>query len=443
MCRKYLTRNIDRYLSVWKQSANRKPLLLHGARLAGKTSAVRELARQFEYFVEINFENDDLETHVKNLFKRGMAPRQICRELSRIYDTPVVPRHTLLFFDEIQRCLPAFTLLSRFFSDCPELHVVAAGSLLPPALKALSAFGIGCIRSRYIYPFSFEEYLRATDRHCLADALRDASPGKPFPADVHAQYADPLARFILAGGMPAVVATCAGGGSWAECQQALDDSIRALCDDFSKYRHRMLTGRLYEVFTSVARQTGSKFNYSKASRDSNHPQIKECIRLLEQAGFIYPVVHTSAATFPLAAGTNAKFRKYIVMDTGIYHRLLQLDLEQTFASGGLAHAAGSASAELFVGLEMLKAAPDDRPVPLYYWQDERLNSQAEMEYVVQRQTDIVPVEVVAGPESGRQHMHRFLSEKGYARGIRCSPENFGIHRHVTNYPLYAAARIVE
>ncbi|MDR1602271.1 MAG: AAA family ATPase [Tannerella sp.] len=433
---------MDKELAEWKNSTNRKPLLLHGVRQAGKTTTVRELSRQFDYFIEINFEHDDREAAVRRIFKRGLTPRQMCSELSQIYKTPVVPGRTLLFLDEIQFCLPAFSLLNYFYEDYPALHVVAAGSLLSFVLQEFPLFGIGRIRSLSMHPFSFGEYLRAVDKNRLADALQDVSPENPCSPALHAQCVRHLIRFMIAGGMPEVVATHVGGGSWEDCQQVLDNSIHVLYDDFQKYKSRMPASRLHEVLVSVVHQTGGKFNYSKASRNSNFHQIKDCIRQLELGGIIYPVTHTSAGGFPLTAGMNAKFRKYLIMDTGIYHRILRQDLKQLLASENPEYVNKNSLAELFVGLELLKAAPADRPAQLYYWQNERQGNPDEVEYVVQRQTQIIPVEVKPGTKSAGQSMLQFLTEKGYAYGIRCTLENFdSYHRYVKNYPLYAAAKI--
>ncbi|MDR0756491.1 MAG: AAA family ATPase [Tannerella sp.] len=425
----------------WKNSVNRKPLLLQGVRQAGKTATVRELSRQFDYFIEINFEDNDCKTNVKQIFKRRLTPRQICSELALIYKTPVAPGRTLLFLDEIQFCLPAFSSLSYFYEDCPELHVIAAGSLLSFALQELPLFGVGRIHSLSMYPFSFGEYLRAVGMNRLAGILQDISPENPCSAAVHAQYVRLLIRFMIAGGMPEVVATHAGGGSWADCQLALDNAIYALYGDFQKYKARVPATRLHEVLVSVVHQTGGKFNYSKASRMSNHSQIKECIKQLELAGIIYPVTHTSASGFPLTAETNAKFRKYLILDTGIYHRILRQDLSQLLASENPELVNKNSLAELFVGLELLKAVPADRPAQLCYWQNEKPGSSDEVEYVIQRQTRIIPVEVKPGAKNVGQSILQFMTGKGYAYGIRCSLENFGDHLYVKNYPLYAAARI--
>jgi predicted AAA+ superfamily ATPase len=390
--------------------------------------------------LEINFEEKESKD-AKALFERSSSPKRICDELSLMYDTPIIPGRTLLFLDEIQSCIPAISSLRFFYENYPELHVIAAGSLLEFALEKLPSFGVGRIRSLFLYPFSYDEYLRAMGFEMLADALQKASPEKPFSEALHNRCIQQLIRFMLIGGMPEVVATYAGGGSLLECQSVLDDLTLSLYDDFSKYKERVPESRLREIFSSVIHQTGGKFTYSKASQDSNHKQIKEGMELLELAGVVYPVTHTSANGLPLAAEMNTKHRKYLIFDTGILQRFLRLDLGQLLTAESLKQVNKGALAELFVGLELLKAAPSNSPILLHYWQREKRGSIAEVDYVVQCNADIVPVEVKSGTKGSMQSMFQFLSEKKYAYGIRCSMENFGTYQNVKVYPLYAVSRI--
>ncbi len=436
----YLTRNIDKDLSAWKQAEKHKPLLLRGARQVGKSSTVRELGKQFDYFLEINFEEKESK-EAKIFFERSSDPKRICDELSLMYDTPIIPGRTLLFLDEIQSCIPAISALRFFYENYPELHVIAAGSLLEFALEKLPSFGVGRIRSMFLYPFSYDEYLRAMGFEMLADALHKASPEEPFSDALHNRCIQQLIRFMLIGGMPEVVATYAKGGTLLECQSVLDDLMLSLYDDFTKYKERVPESRLREIFSSVIHQTGGKFTYSKASQDSNHKQIKESVELLELAGVIYPVTHTSANGLPLAAEMNSKHRKYLLFDTGILQRFLRLDVGVLLTAERLEQVNKGDLAELFVGLELLKSAPSTYPTQLYYWQREKRGSIAEVDYVVQCNTDIVPLEVKSGTKGSMQSMFQFLSEKNYSYGIRCSMENFGTYQHIKIYPLYAVSRI--
>ncbi len=137
-------------------------------------------------------------------------------------------------------------------------------------------------------------------------------------------------RFLLIGGMPEVVAAYAGGGSLLDCQQILDDLTNTFYDDFAKYREKVAVSRLRDVFGAVIYQTGGKFVLSDV-QGLNHLQIKDCLGLLEMAGLIYPVTHTSANGLPLSAESNPKYRKYMLFDTGIYQRFLKLDIARILA----------------------------------------------------------------------------------------------------------------
>ncbi|GHT50115.1 ATPase [Bacteroidia bacterium] len=436
----YIKRFIDKELIKWKDSEVRKPLLLRGARQVGKSSTVREFGKTFDYFIEINFEkkaNQD----IKQLFESDLSVRQICEELSLKMDTPIIPGRTLLFLDEIQASIPTISLLRYFYEDYPDLHVVAAGSLLEFALENLPSFGVGRIRSMFLYPFSFEEFLRAMDLNMLVDALQKASPENPLSATIHKRFMQYLIHFIIIGGMPEVVSTYVKTGSLQECQHVLDDLILSLYDYFSKYKSRVPTARLREVFSSVIEQTGKKFVYSQADSNSNLQQIKESVSLLELAGIIYPVTHTAATGIPLAATTNTKFRKYLIYDTGILQRFLRLDVSQILPDDGITQINKGALAELFVGLELLKAAPCTNPTQLYYWQRFKRGSEAEVDYIIQDNQSVVPVEVKSGTKGTMQSLFLFLSEKQYPFGIRTSQENFGIMPKIKIYPLYAISKV--
>ncbi|MFR9546653.1 MAG: AAA family ATPase, partial [Rikenellaceae bacterium] len=168
----YIPRNIDSALLDWSKDSRRKPLLLRGARQVGKSSAIRNLGGKFRYFVEVNFDKNQ---DIHPLFNQNLSPQELCEQLSLVYNVPIIAGETLLFLDEIQSCEAAISSLRYFYEDYPELHIVAAGSLLEFALESLTSFGVGRIRSMYIYPFSFDEFLRACKKDALWKAISNAS----------------------------------------------------------------------------------------------------------------------------------------------------------------------------------------------------------------------------------------------------------------------------
>ena len=423
-------------------STSRKPLLLRGARQVGKSSAVRELGKCFNNFFEINFENKDF-VGAKRVFEQHSDPHLICDQLSALYETPIEAGKTLLFLDEIQSCVDAISALRYFYEQMPELHVIAAGSLLEFALQKIPSYAVGRVRSMYMYPFSFDEFLQAMGRNILLEKLNSAKPEKPVSDEIHQKLTELFLRFIVVGGMPEVVAKYASGGSLLDCQNILDELTETLFNDFSKYRQRVPAIRLEEVFSAVIAQTGQKFTYSQVNIGANQVQIKECVELLKMAGLVYSATHTSANGLPFGAETNLRYRKLMILDTGIFQRFLRLDLGNLLFDPKIEQINKRALAEMFVGTELVKAQNNRLPAELYYWQREKSGSTAEVDYVVQIGQEIVPIEVKAGTKGAMQSMFLFLQEKQRPYGIRCSMENFGEFQNIKIYPLYAAGKCLK
>jgi predicted AAA+ superfamily ATPase len=429
----YIPRKIDAYLENWQKSPERKPLLLRGARQVGKSSAIRHLAIGFTYFIEVNFED---QRQVISLFSGNLSAKQLGENLSVLYNTPVVAGETLLFFDEIQQCPDAISSLRFFYEQWPQLHVIAAGSLLEFALHELPSFGVGRIRSFFMYPFSFDEFLLALDEKALLKAKAKANADAPLKEAVHQKLNDYLKRFLVLGGMPEVVSAYIQGKSLIECQEILDDLIVSLQADFAKYHKRVPSLRLTEVFQSIVMQCGGKFIYNKAAQAS-HLQIKDALELLILAGLVIPVTHTAANGLPLGAESDPKKRKMILLDTGIYQRLSGLQLADVLFDSPVSLVNKGAIAELFAGLEILKFSSPMQPTVLYYWHREAQNSNAELDYIIQKGSQIVPIEVKSGTKGSMQSMFIFLREKKQPLGIRLSLEPFSSYELVQVVPLYA------
>ncbi|MCK6695052.1 MAG: AAA family ATPase, partial [Thermoanaerobaculia bacterium] len=277
--------------------------MLRGARQVGKSSTVRHLARNFTHFIEINF---DEQAQYGKIFEQHKDIGDICELIAAATNTPIIAGKTLLFLDEIQACLPAISALRYFYEKVPELHVVAAGSLLEFALDDLPSFGVGRVRSIFMYPFCFEEFLMAYQEDLLLQALQKATPEKPLPDVLHDKLKRYLKRFMVVGGMPEVVGAYVTNNDILEAQRVLDDLMVSLESDFAKYKNQAATTRIREVFNTVAHQTGSKFSYSYPNATMNNTQIKEVLELLRMAGLVYPVTHTAANGIPIGAEVNIK-----------------------------------------------------------------------------------------------------------------------------------------
>lgn len=430
----YFSRTIDFHLTTWKEDVHHKPLLLRGARQVGKSSAVRHLGESFEIFLEVNFERNP---EVKQLFSASLNPKEICSKLSAIYNLPIQPGKTLLFFDEIQACLPAIASLRFFYEEYPELHVIAAGSLLEFALQEIPSFGVGRIRSLYMYPFSFNEFLHAQGLDRLVEEKRNSTIENPLMKALHEKLTDYLRTFLLVGGMPESVKTWIEKSDYLACRYIQNDILETYIDDFAKYKKRIVPLILQQTLRSVALQSGCKFVYSEVSPKIESIKIKEALELLSMAGIIIPVTHTSANGVPLGAEVNTKFRKYLFMDTGLLQRLLNLDMENVLLSTDINLVNKGTLAEVFAGLEILKYGSCFERQEIYYWLRLDKGAQAEIDYVLSKGDTIIPIEVKAGTKGSMQSLYRFMDLKKSRFGVRTSLENFGKIRNIEIYPLYA------
>jgi predicted AAA+ superfamily ATPase len=430
----YLQRTIDTDLLEWKHSDLRKPLLIRGARQVGKSTAVRHLAQTFESYIEINF---DEQVPFQKLFANATDVHELLEQLSILTQTPILDGKTLIFLDEIQASIPAISLLRYFYEKRPNLHVIAAGSLLEFALAELPSFGVGRVRSVFMYPFSFSEFLLALNEKPLLHFMLGADLKQPMPGIFHEKLKLYLKKFFIIGGMPEAVQAYVSKGDLLEVQRILDDLVISIQADFVKYKKQLSPANVKEVFDSVVLQIGKKFKYASTSSSLKISQVKQALEVLQMAGLVYPVVHSSSNGVPLGAEINPKKSKIILFDTGIYQRFLGLDMSSLLLLDDADVVNKGAMAELFVGLEILKMTSCYERTALYYWHRESKNSQAEVDYVVSFHDLIVPLEVKAGTKGAMQSMHLFMQEKKSKLGIRISLENFGQFDHIKVLPMYA------
>jgi hypothetical protein len=434
----YIQRKIDDVLLTWQRSSSRKPLLIRGARQVGKSTAVRNLSKQFDYFIEINF---DEQPEYLNLFANTSDIGDLIEQLAIITQTEIIEGRTLVFLDEIQASLPAISKLRYFYEKKPNLHVIAAGSLLEFALSELPSFGVGRVRSLFMYPFSFIEFLGALNEKPLASMIQQSNSQSPINPIFHEKLKIYFKKFLIIGGMPQAVQTYVAKGDLLEVQRILDDLIIAIQADFVKYKRQIPPTNIKSVFESIVKQVGTKFKYSNDLTSLTNPMIKQVIDLLEMAGLVYQVKHSSSNGIPLGAEANPKKIKLLIFDTGIYQRILGLDVASLLLKDDIEVINKGNIAELFVGLELLKSNDAYEKTALHYWHREAKNSQAEVDYVIQNQDFIFPVEVKAGTKGAMQSMHLFMDEKKSRYGLRLSLENFTEYEKVKVLPLYAVSNI--
>ncbi len=436
-----MKRQVSAALLEWKDDENRKILLLRGARQVGKTFSVRELAKEFTHFVEINFEKN---ADIQSFFDQNLDPERICTSLSAYYRIPINEGETLLFFDEIQSCPMAIKALRFFYESKPGLHVIAAGSLLEFALSGLTSWGVGRIRSLYMYPMSFDEFLMANQEDALIELKKEASPENPLYPAFHEKLKEYLRYFLLIGGMPEAVKTFISNRSdMKSVQNVLSDIATSYYDDFAKYKRRIPVLRLREVMNSVVNQAGGKYIYSKAGSLSNPAQAKEALDLLEMAGLVYKVYHSSGQGVPLGSEVNFKKFKCLLHDSGIFQQIAGLRITDLIIAENIDMLNKGNLAEAFAGVELIKYSQANKKHQLYYWHREKRGSSAEVDYLLENETQIVPLEVKSGSTGKMQSLNLFINEKKSPEGIRLSLENFSQYGKITVVPLYAVSNLIR
>lgn len=451
----YKERIIDVALLEWSKRSSHKPLLLRGARQVGKSTAVRHLGEQFDTFIEINF---DKQKTFHALFEGDLDVHRIASQIANLMGKTVEPGKTLLFFDEIQACPNAILSLRFFNEDYPELHVIAAGSLLEFALADLPTFGVGRLHSLFMFPMSFDEFLSATGHAGLILERKKASPTQPLNPVFHDQLIRQFRNYIMIGGLPEVVCKWDETGDYLQCQELQDQLVVSYEDDFAKYQKKVNPELLRRVLRSAAVQITNKFIYSQASSDKAE-KVREALNLLTMAGLLIPVTRTDANGLPLGSEADYTYQKMLLFDSGILLRLLNLSLgsiqqisEEILTATETDLVNKGKISEMIAGLEIIKHMPNTLRHEMFYWVRMEKNSQAEVDYIEPYNGHILPIEIKAGTQGGMKSLWHFMRAKNLQYAIRCSLENFGqfdyidkeaegTTRHADIYPLYGIAQM--
>lgn len=405
-----MKRFADEKLVAWKNNPSRKPLLLRGARQVGKTYTVMEFART--HFKGnnhcINFEKNP---EFGSIFDQNLDSHRILSELELALGKKIVPGIDLLFLDEIQECPKAIMALRYFYEENPELHVIAAGSLLEFALKDIS-FPVGRLQMLFMYPMTFSEYLMATGKELLAEKI--LQPQSDFSDALITRINNEMYNYLVIGGMPECVATFANTGSFMDVISIQTDLIAALRQDFSKYSGHADKRCLFAVFNSIARRTGEQIKYAHLADDFTNPTIKKAFELLEMARLFTKVRAASPGGIPLGASASEGIFKTVFLDIGLLSNMNGFQSDKTIPKNKLATAWNGMLAEQFAGQE-LRASRNEN---LFYWRREARGSSAEIDYLIEKEGDIAPIEVKSGKAGRIKSLHLLLDTypnipKGY------------------------------
>lgn len=435
-----MNRLIYHDLFCWRQSTSRKPLLLRGARQVGKTHVVRQLGQTFKNFVEINFEKSP---QLKKIFELDLDPVRIIKEISIALDVTISPLETLLFIDEIQEIPRAIIALRYFYEEMPDLHVIGAGSLVDFAIEQVGV-PVGRISFLYMYPMSFIEYLCASNHKLLALEIILHKPTDVFSTLLHDKALRLLGEYMAIGGMPRVVHEWITKQDLQSCTTLLRDIKNSYEQDFSKYAKKNQIKYVELLFKNIPRLICQQFKYSHIESDYKKRELEPALWLLEKAGIVHPVIHTAANGVPLGAEANPHKFKLLMLDVGLTQTLLGLHLKDWFIDPLPTFVNKGSLSESFVGQELLAYSDSTDKQKIYYWSKETKGSNAETDYVVSLQHQIIPIEVKSGHGATLQSMRLFLKLHPHSlHGIRFSIHNYSLHEGIHSYPLYAVSGMTE
>jgi uncharacterized protein len=410
---------VDLLLS-WLIKGGRKPLILRGARQVGKSSLVRQVANLSQRFCfELNFER--YPEHAD--FFKTKDPAIILSHLSVHFKKSIDPQTSLLFLDEIQATPQVIETLRYFYEECPELPVIAAGSLLDFVL-AEPEFSVPVGRIEYFHlgPIAFEDFLIAQGEAALLKWIQTVSITDTIPLPIHQRCLELIKQFWLIGGMPEVVAHYAEYHDFEEINNIKQNILQTYQDDFHKYGRIKQIPLLRRAFKAIPSLIGQKIKYIQLDSESKSVQVKEALDYLNLAKVIHLIYHSHANGLPLRAQLDPKIFKAIFVDIGLLCSALGLSHLSVIHAPDWAWINRGSLAEQFIGQTLFQLYPPYQMPELYYWVREQAQSSAELDYVWQYENQIIPIEVKAGKTGRLKSLHYFIQEKNWSCGVRFNTE---------------------
>lgn len=427
-----MRRLIDQSLDRWAASERRKPLIVRGARQIGKTWSIKDLGkRRFDTTVVVDLEKKR-EWH--RVFEGNLDVHRIISELEVLTHSRIKPGGTLLFFDEIQACPKAIGALRYFYEEIPDLHVIAAGSLLEFAIGDYPV-PVGRVQYLEMYPMTFLETLWAAGNEPAADVIA-AIPAE-VPEATHEFLMSEVRRYCFVGGMPEAVAAYLKSEKLADAFEVHTEICQSLRQDFGKYSPRVDPDVINQVLTSVANGVGGQIKYTKLALDCSGPTAKAALELLIKARIIRKVPSADPSGVPLAAGARATKFKAVLVDTGLWQNIAGITASIEYMRNDLLAVHRGAMAEQFVGQEMTVSQNG----ALYYWARDERGSSAEVDYLAVHDAKISAVEVKSGTAGSLRSLHMILKTYGnLAGGLVFQSGRFSVlpEQRLTFLPLYMA-----
>lgn len=424
-----MKREALKQLYKWKENPDRKPLIIRGARQVGKTWLMKEFASEaYPQYAYINFEDNEI---AKNIFQKDFDIDRILLALQLVTNI-TISTDTLIIFDEIQEAPRGITSLKYFQEKAPQYHVIAAGSLLGVAMHKNESFPVGKVDFMDLYPLSFLEYLDALGEQNFVKLLLQ----KDWEMTVlfHSKLQEYLRQYFYIGGMPEVVLSFITNKDFSKVRQLQQNILESYDRDFSKHAPITDVPRIRMVWKSIPSQLSKenrKFIYGSLKEGARAKDFELAIEWLKDAGLIYKVNRTKKGELPLTAYEDLSAFKLFVVDTGLLCAMSNLPPKVLLDGNTLFTDYKGALTEQYV-LQQLKCIKD---LSIYYWSAE--NSRGEIDFLLQYEAEVIPVEVKAEENLQSKSLRTFINKHPQLHGIRFSMSNYREQDWLTNYPLYA------
>ena len=434
MYQNVMKRNAIKELYEWKENNGRKPLVILGARQVGKTWLMKEFGKEaYKKCAYVNFEdNDDL----RGLFEHDFDIQRIIANLQ--WTTGVtIDEDTLIILDEIQEAPRGITALKYFQEKAPQYHVIAAGSLLGIAMLKNDSFPVGKVDFMHLYPLSFYEFLNAIGEKKMVDLLQ--AKDWTMLTRVRAKFEERLRQYYFVGGMPAAVLAFVNDGDLNKVRTIQKSIIEAYERDFSKHAPAIEVPRIRMVWHSIPSQLSKenrKFIYGMIKEGARAKDFELAIEWLKDAGLIYKVNRCKKAQLPLAAYEDFSAFKMFLSYIGLMGAMSNIPVQSLLNGNMLFSDFKGALTEQFV-LQQMKT---NQSLSIYYWSAD--NSRGEIDFLVQQEEKVIPIEVKAEENLQAKSLRMFVERNPGLKGCRFSMSPYREQDWLVNYPLYSVLTIL-
>jgi len=427
-------RNAIEHLLAWKNSTDRKPLVLKGARQVGKTWLMEEFGRL--YYEDTFYFNFDEEDELQSIFETNKNPHRIIELLGMIKGKKILPEKHLIIFDEVQECSEALNSLKYFCEKANEYHIISAGSLLGTLLAKPKSYPVGKVNLLNISPMTFDEFLAASDEG-LYSYYTGVQKGQRIEEIFHHRLLDAYNYYLIIGGMPECVQSWITHKDPAEISRIQQELIELYENDFSKHNGKVNSGRILMVFRSLVTQLSKdneKFIYGCVREGARAREFEEAIEWLVSAGMVLRIYNVSKPEHPLKAYEQLNHFKLFMFDVGLMKHMAAISNEAILLKSD--YQFKGALTENYV-LQQIKAIYDTEPK--YY----APTSTNEIDFVVQDGMNIIPIEVKAGESVTSASFKNYIKEYKPEKAVRLSKLGYEINDSFVNLPLYLANKMGE